>query len=222
MKVQNTESFYNTLAEKYDVVTDNAWTAPSHVENITQTISGKEVTVLDIGIGTGQSIEKLFSSNQYKLIEGIDSSANMLKICKEKFPSIILQHGEFLSFSNFTLRKYDLIICCGTLEFITDINQFFQKCKALLSENGNIVLTYEPKIIGHKIQAFVDSQVKSERVSNTEDFYTYRYDLDEFNSIAAKNDFNIIKNQLFVSYRKLETDIIYSLVHLTLNKDKTT
>lgn len=218
MKKQNAEKFYDNLADKYEVATQNAWTAPTHIESITQTLADKATTVLDIGIGTGQSIEKLFASQQFKQIEGIDTSDKMLKICKAKFPSITLQHGEFLSFSNFTLSNYDLIICCGALEFITDLNLFFQKCKTLLSDKGNLVLTFEPKISEHKIQSLAISNVKSDRVSNIDDFLTYRYDIDEFNSFATKNGFKILKSKLFVSYKKLDTDIIYSLVHLTLDK----
>lgn len=214
--MQNTEKYYDQLAAIYDTATAEGWHAPNQVEKITKFLSDKDTNILDIGIGTGQSIQEIFSNNQFKSIEGIDTSGKMLEICKTKYPSIQLHYGEFLSYENFSLDSYDLIICCGALEFIPDLNQFFKKCKQLLSSKSNLVLTYEPRIYAHKIQAKSKSGASSERVNEVADFVTFRYNLNEFNEIAANNGFEILKNELFVSYRKLDSDIIYSLVHLVL------
>jgi ubiquinone/menaquinone biosynthesis C-methylase UbiE len=216
MKNKGAEQYYDSLADKYDFVTQNIWNAPDFIEGLTLTLTDKNTNVLDIGIGTGQSIQKLFASKQFSQIEGIDVSDKILKICKDKFPSINLHHGDFLSFSDFRLSKYDLIICCGTLEFISDLNTFFEKCKSILTSKGNLVLTFEPKIYGYKMQSLSISNLQAEEPLPTDEFLTYRYDIDEFYSLATKNGFEIHQSKLFVAYKKLNLDIIYSLVHLRL------
>ena len=216
MKKQNAEQYYNKLADKYELGTQNTWNGPALIEDITLTLTDKTTTVLDIGIGTGQSIERLVASKQYKQIDGIDVSDEMLKICKDKFPSINLYHGDFLSFSDFRLNKYDLIICCGTLEFITDLKVFFEKCKSLLTSDGNLVLTFEPKIYGHTMQSLAVSNLQGQNPLPTDDFFTYRYDIDDFYSLDTQYGFVVKQNNLFVAYKKLNIDIIYSLVYLSL------
>lgn len=216
MKKQDAQQYYDKLADKYELGTQNVWNGPAVIEDITLTLTDETTNILDIGIGTGQSIQKLFTSKQYQHIEGIDVSDEMLKICRDKFPSINVYHGDFLTFTDFQVNKYDLIICCGTLEFITDLNAFFEKCKSLLTSRGNLVLTFEPRIYGYTMQSLAVSNLQAQEPLPTDDFFTYRYDLDEFYALASKNGFVVQQNKLFVAYKKLNIDIIYSLVHLKI------
>ena len=208
------EKYYDQLAVKYDQATANSWAAPMQIESITTNVSNKETSVLDIGIGTGQSIHGLYNSQNFKLIEGIDVSEEMIKYCKESYPDVILHKGDFLQFNNFQLSQYDLIICCGTLEFINNLESFLKKCSSLLAKNGNLVITFEPRIDGHSVQGKSISEVKSERLIGVEGFMTYRHDLDYFKITAEKSGLQIKKQSLFVSYRKLDVEVVYMIVHL--------
>ena len=214
--MNNADEFYDRLADSYDTVTVNAWTAPEQVESITYKLVSNNSAILDIGIGTGQSVERIYRSGNYRVIEGIDCSKNMLQKCHEKFPEIILHHGDFSLFTNFSLGKYDLITCCGALEFIPDLELFIKKCKTLLNEDGHLVLTYEPIVLGHRLQSVSVSSASSERLSGIDNFLIYRRSIDEFNELIIKNKFKIIESKIFISYKKLDSDIIYILAHLSL------
>ncbi|MCF2502736.1 class I SAM-dependent methyltransferase [Dyadobacter sp. CY107] len=211
----NAQIYYNKLALKYDQVTKDAWSAPNRVEELTIQLANQNTTILDIGIGTGQSIRKVYQSEKFKTIEGIDVSDVMLKNCKESYPEVIVHCGDFLHFESFTLPHYDLVICCGTLEFIENLDEFFLRCQSLLSKNGDIVLTFEPRISGHPIQSESVSEVNSERQVNDAHLITYRRDVDHFYSVVRKYEFTVLFQSLFVSYRKLDVDVIYMLMHIT-------
>ncbi len=58
-----------------------------------------------------------------------------------KFQDVQLHHGDFMKFVGFKLSSYDLIICSGTLEFISDYYGFFVKCSELLSKYGELIVT---------------------------------------------------------------------------------
>jgi len=210
-----TQTYYNLLAGKYDQATENEWHAPNEIERLIDLSQQPFKKILDIGIGTGQSIDKLYKKNDFDLIEGIDVSQAMLEVCKNKFPNIVLHHGDFLEFQKFSQKHYDLIICCGALEFISDLNRFLDKCLSLMHSKSQLLLTYEPRIEGHAIQSAYTSEAKSERIPDgVAGFMTYRYDPDDFRSRLLQYDVTIKSEKLFVSYNKLGKNVIYFSVQL--------
>ena len=206
--------YYNALASRYDQATEKFWTAPDTVETTTMHLSDKDKFILDIGIGTGQSIQKLYTSQNFKIIEGIDVAEDMLKYCSQHFPGIILHHGDFLDPLKLQQSDYDLIISCGTLEFIKNVDLFFEKCKKLLAHNGHIVITFEPHIMYHSVQDALISEVPYNASIGVAGLQTYRHDLATLQSIFERCSLKIINSTLFVAYRKGETEIIYNLLHL--------
>lgn len=103
--------------------------------------SDKNVNILDIGCGLGQTLLAL-KKNEYNNIYGIDINEEAIKICinnklnVEKINSII-------NYANVSKRKFDLIIMSHVLEHIEKkeiIKTLNSIKKNLLAENGKFLL----------------------------------------------------------------------------------
>lgn len=97
------------------------------------------VTVVDIGIGTGNLAQK-FISKVERLI-GVDPSPEMLKIAKKKLPAIETRQGNFLELS-VADNCADLIVSSYALHHLTEE----EKVKALeemsraLKSRGKVII----------------------------------------------------------------------------------
>ncbi len=112
----------------------------------------KDISVLDIGCGTGFSLEFL-KANGYKNLTGIEPAKEMLKIAKDKKFNCYL--GGFLEFpKEITNHKFDLIISVSALQWILTNKQDMEikntikilgkDLKLLLKEKGLILIQYYP------------------------------------------------------------------------------
>jgi len=88
------EQYYDSLASIYDKATEapGSWNPPDVIyESIRDHIHSYS-SILDIGVGTGLSIDKIYKAGIYKEIYGVDISAKMLDVCKGKYPNTKLTH----------------------------------------------------------------------------------------------------------------------------------
>lgn len=112
----------------------------------------KDIDVLDIGAGTGFSLDFL-KDKKYNNLVGIEPSREMLKISKNK------EHNCYLgNFSNFLKildgQKFDLIISISALQWIlankqdleikNTIKKIGKDLKKILKEEGRIIIQYYP------------------------------------------------------------------------------
>jgi len=211
------EQYYDKLAGIYDEATSKpgAWTPPAYVKEELERNRRTYGTVLIVGVGTGKDIAVLKSVGAAH-IEGIDVSKRMVEQATRKFPETHLHHGDFMKFNRFKLSSYDLIICSGTLEFISDFSGFFVMCSKLLSVSGDLILTYEPIVLGHKLQYEAQTELSPElsKKWGIRGFMTYRHSFNDFLVNINKIGLRLENYFEFISYRKLETDIIYHFARL--------
>lgn len=103
--------------------------------------------ILDIGTGTGRSIqglEKRFSTNR---IIATDLALEMLQHCKKKYfqqavdtqyKNLVCSAAEQLPFAD---ESIDLIFSTSTFQWCVDINQVFIECKRVLRPQGILIFS---------------------------------------------------------------------------------
>lgn len=207
------EKYYDLLASRYDDATKvtSAWSPPSQVAKALSRFTQPRNNVLIIGIGTGKDLSVLPNFATH-FVEGVDISRLMLDECAKKFPTVTLRHGDFMTFAGFARSAYDLIICSGTLEFISDFEGFFLKCARLLAPNGALLLTYEPVIHGHVWQNDAESDtvgINAEK-ARFAGFKTFRRTLHQYDVATLRAKLETIEHFSFIAYRKANIDIIYN------------
>ena len=202
VNINNAAEYYDRIARYYDEITSNMgqWIAPTLVYEYVQDILKKDDSVLDIGIGTGQSIEKIYQLKKIK-IYGIDISTKMLEVCKHKFPETILLKGELTKIKHRLPTCFNLILSCGVFEYIKNIEEILKTVNDLLSKNGYFIFTFEPIIHLYGPQDSSKSLVFNQNSPNSDvNFWTYRYHFHELLYTLKRNNFKLIAQKEFVSY----------------------
>lgn len=219
-QLEQAQKYFNIIAPLYDNATmaKNVWNPPSFIyQNIKKFISDNS-TILDIGVGTGQSIDTIYNSKQFKRLYGVDISQKMIFECQKKYPKMITQQiSGTLDILNLEDKKFDLVICSGLIEFIDDIELFFETVSTILNKKGYFVFTYEPIIEFHLYQQYKSSLTVPQKDSSLfiENFYTYRYHPLEIKDYLYKYKLTIISDLEFIAYTKGNEKIIYHLLVTT-------
>ena len=132
------ENYYSfTGATKKNwVVAIKEWLDRRSFRALTAGLSGRELTVLDIGGGTGWLVDQLKESDPrftFSLIVDIDDGAEKHAIAKGH--DFFLGKFEDLPVSE---RRFDLILMLNIIEHVPDPKSVLEKAAALLAPGGKI------------------------------------------------------------------------------------
>ncbi|WP_163151941.1 class I SAM-dependent methyltransferase [Anoxybacillus sp. MB8] len=120
--------------------------------------------VLEFGVGTGNLTKKLIEAK--KTVYGIEPSAPMRELAKEKLPNVSIEDGDFLQFP-LPNEPIDTIVSTYAFHHLTDTEkeEAIGKYSALLRKGGKIVFAdtafidreaHEAMIAEAKQKGFVD------------------------------------------------------------------
>lgn len=126
------------------LISDNNFTYVNFFRYILPIINEvKPKRILDIGSGAGTL--SLSLANQGFRVVGVDTSVVAIEKSRISAEYLNLQtrvdfvNCDFLDFSS--NEKFDLILCSEVIEHIFDVNEFLKKIRALLINNGIVVLS---------------------------------------------------------------------------------
>ena len=131
---------YSHLAKQYD----SRWSFYVNA-TIGETLNRLEINqgerILDLGCGTGVLIQRLLQVSPEIEIVGIDTSAEMLEIAKQKLPeSVELKLGSADNLP-FVSNYFDIVVSTSAFHFFRDPSQALQEAKRVLKPNGRLVIT---------------------------------------------------------------------------------
>lgn len=103
------------------------------------TITGENISVLDIGVGTG-NLAKKFLENNYRVV-GIDQSREMLRVAKHKYPNLKVRLGEFLKIP-FNDKVFYIIVSTYAFHHLNSEEKSLaiKEMIRVLKDNGKIVI----------------------------------------------------------------------------------
>lgn len=99
----------------------------------------KELSILEIGVGTGNLASKFLKSN-YKVV-GIDQSREMLRVSKKKYPNLKVRLGEFLKIP-FNDKTFDIIVSTYAFHHLNSEEKSLaiKEMLRVLKDNGKIII----------------------------------------------------------------------------------
>ena len=195
------ELYNDKLSIQYDKATiKGKWSAPSEVNKLLSQykLVKNNLTVLDLGVGTGQSI-KSFTKRNCKIYV-IDISNKMLQKVKEKYPKVkTFKYDINNGLNNFHFKEnsFDVVIAVGMLEFIKNIKKVIKEAHKLLKKDGYFVFTYELLIPNDKIQkrrVQYNSEEYMENPPSITKFRLYRRSKKEINKFLSDVKYQIIRH----------------------------
>ena len=134
------QSFFNAIPERYDFLNsflsfslDRAWRKRLVREALSS--AGNIESVLDIGVGTGASLQAFLKANCFKFAVGCDFSEGMLRVAKEKIKGAALFTADLheLPFSN---ESFELVTSSFVLRSVRQMERFLCEVKRVLKKGG--------------------------------------------------------------------------------------
>ncbi len=101
-----------------------------------KTIIPKNSSILELGCSTGELIGNLSPSDGV----GVDISDEMVKIAKEKYPTIKFLSEDIEDF--FINKKFEYILISGTLGSVDNIQELFQKISDFATPDTRIIINF--------------------------------------------------------------------------------
>jgi ubiquinone/menaquinone biosynthesis C-methylase UbiE len=128
------------LLEYFNEIEMNHWWWEGRRQILRQTIKKeKNLKILDIGCGTGETLSFLKTYLPKPSLYGIDSSPTAIKYAmKRGHKNIISVDAKKLPFEN---NKFDYILLLDVLEHIKDDTSILIEARRVLKKNGKIIIT---------------------------------------------------------------------------------
>lgn len=217
-KVRIIETYNDALAPLYDEATlgEFKWVAPQEANILILPYTKSGLSVLDVGIGTGQSSEELFNAGCK--ICGIDIAQKMLQIAREKFPDFELHQADLEEgLPNLVGRCFDVVMAIGILEFVQDIDKAINVLANFLKPSGLLCFTFEEYLPEHKFQQWRKSENGRGAIDPVPElltFLNYRYTPKKIEGILQRHKLKLLKTKRFQAYLKSKekTPIYYSIM----------
>ena len=126
------QSYFDAIPKRYDFLNsflslsfDRSWRR-SLVREALQ--KQKVNSILDIGAGTGTSLQAFLKANEFKLSAGCDFSQGMLQVAKGKVKNTFLSAAD-LHHLPFADRSFELITSSFVLRSVKDMNRFLSEVR---------------------------------------------------------------------------------------------
>lgn len=146
--------FHDYEADHYDVIHENMKISLQEQVDIliedlikNRNFESNNLSLLDVGCGTGMSTELLLNSkigSAIKKISFLDTSSKMLQYAETKAKSWNINYELIHSDISNLETKYDVIIVCSVLHHIPDLKTFLTKIDSILNKNGILIHLQDP------------------------------------------------------------------------------
>jgi ubiquinone/menaquinone biosynthesis C-methylase UbiE len=198
---QNNLYYSNLFAPDYDkrVVSGN-WKGPALVYDLIKNSISKGNTLIDLGIGTGES-SRQFNEAGLK-ITGIDGSEEMLKICAEKAiaKNLVLfdLHNSPLPFASYS---FDFAVSHALFHLLTRIEHLFSEVSRILKPQALFVFTFDEAT---KTEGYlICSEGTRERKTAT-NVLVYKHDWTYILKLLSENHFKVLEKTTYLAYTNAE------------------
>ena len=196
-KEENNDFYDGFYAEVYDYLVYNTIRNDYEIGTIINQSTPNETSIIvDIGCGTGNTVEQLAQKNLN--IIGIDSSPSMIEKAKKLYPNRTFIVGNAIDNGLFKMNSVTHILCLYfTIYYIKDKRQFFYNAIEWLMPGGFLIVhlvdreKFDPILPpGNPLYIVSPQKYAKERITKTkitfDDFvYTANFNLDKDNDLAT-------------------------------------
>ncbi len=140
-EVNEWRNIYKSKASKSDII---AWEALRRKEYVKQELVeyffSREISLLDIGCGTGNVLSEILEINDSWKGTGVDISNNMIEFCKENNENGVYR---VLDINCEKLNdQFDVALLMGVVGYLDNNGRVFNNIETMLKKDGFIIFTY--------------------------------------------------------------------------------
>jgi predicted TPR repeat methyltransferase len=204
------------FAPEYDnTILKNNWNGPEIIFNSIQDILKYPSTILDLGIGTGESSIRF--KNEGHKITGLDGSAKMLQQCERKIAAnkLVCHDLENPPFP-FKNNTFDAILSNGVFHLVYPLSPVFTEVKRLLKTGGFFAFTYEDTT---ETTGYTNTESGVWKMETASEVITFKYSDEYISGLLIKNNFELLTRTRFLAFtnRGLHKDFYFTLIVAQLN-----
>ncbi|HWZ65912.1 MAG TPA: class I SAM-dependent methyltransferase [Patescibacteria group bacterium] len=191
--LKDTIDWYNSNAEQY-AKAGASYFDMHHITDFTNKLP-EGASVLDAGCGPGRDAHIL--AGQGLKVTGLDLSAGLLKVAKQKYPDIDFIEGDLLSLP-FDDRSFDGVWSNTSLlhlETVEDVKQALSEMSRVLKTPGTLHVVVKSQTGADK------TAVVTDKLSGHDRFFQY-FSLDEMTNLLEGAGFTILQSK---EYSEVET-----------------
>jgi len=170
--------------------------------------------VLDLGCGSGQTLEAVLSSHSPRTVVGVDFSKKMCDLVSIRIPQSSIVRDDLAVYCLTTPAEFDLVTAIGALEFIPKLPDLLSILGRLLVVGGTFVFTYEPVVIGSEGQEERESISTGRRAYSEASFTTFRWNSEEVRQ-SLQSWGEVKASLLFTAYKRAGIPVIYDMLKVT-------
>lgn len=130
---------WNKLAEKYDRLWVQKYSLHPTREQVMRRLDGMTPeSLIDIGCGTGQLLNRIAQNHPGIHLTGIDKAEEMIRKCREKKIPGQFICGDIGEQETLT-TTYDAAICCHSFPYYQNKTKIIDKVHGMLNDNGRAI-----------------------------------------------------------------------------------
>lgn len=184
---------YDQLARKYQ------WYGPEILFGLCYELVKPGEKLLDIGIGTGLCSSLFFKHGLE--INGLDSSDEMLEMCRQKGIAAELKNCDLLNMPlPYPDAQFDIIISGGVFHFFEDLQPIFKEIARLTKPNG--IFAFTTKTFSQALP--IDSYSKY----SSEGIFIFSHSDNYIHRLLKENGCQILKEVKFFALDDDENDLL--------------
>ncbi len=136
-------AYYNKLSSVYDVLNPHLYTSSMREEITNQLRSNEELSILDVGCGTGYTTKGILQLPNLREAVGVDQNLRQLQKAlrnlRSEKTSLSLSRGEVenLPFSDET---FDAVVSVGAVEYFSDPEKALKEMTRVAKHGGRVIV----------------------------------------------------------------------------------
>ena len=198
--MQDQQQAHEETAGQYDSeAAATRWHGPAVAFGLAFPYTHPGECVLDIGIGTGLGSERFYKAGL--CVYGMDTSDNLLAICRKKGLATRLVHHDLTSVPYpFRDGAVHHVVSTGVFQFFENLEPIFGEVHRLLQDGGIFVF-----IVGDRLpDELAEVVVGPEHTGTDEPVMMYRHTIDQVGRWLEQNAFRLIDTLEFAIWMDRE------------------